>query len=148
MQIRDKDYGKLYPITLAENVELNNGQTMQKFTDDTNKKFPDDIILWSGSLYPTTGSAKPSKKLSECFRGWELIWKRKSGSSQWQATHIPKIHLSIGKDNGLRHIVAEQDGKGGVTTKYLYATDTEITGHSVNKEGTSGKIALAYVVEY
>lgn len=148
MQIRDKEYGNLYPKTLADNVDLENGQTVQEFADDMNDRMPVDILLWEGSkVMNGEDVVTPSKKLSECFTGWGLAWRREGALQQKSFTFIPKAHIVLGgTGGGIRQIVAEQKSRGGIMNKYIYATDTQITGHSTNETGDDGNLGSIVLV--
>lgn len=163
MQIKYRNGGSfehLYPKTLSENVEMNDGNNVEEWKkeveDDLNEVgvISDKIKngfprLWSGSNVMDGSSViKPSKKLSDCFTGWVLAWKQVDRLTQYQYTFIPKVHLSVmGSSTGGTKTVLSSTG-GTVVIKFVYITDDEIGGHSSNTSGDNGDIELIGVYEF
>ena len=149
MQMNYKKSGqfkKLYPITLGDNVKLNNGQTLEQW-----KKQVDDLlnnvedtgynVLWEGSEVMgknTDGTQKKitiSKKLSECNNGWILVFKDAGANSNYSYHYVPKYHMSVlGASEGMKFIMG--GSRNAFYSKYLFIGDDVITGHTVN--GTNG----------
>ena len=149
MQMNYKKSGqfkKLYPITLGDNVKLNNGQTLEQW-----KKQVDDLlnnvedtgynVLWEGSEVMgknTDGTQKKitiSKKLSECNNGWILDFKDAGSNSNYSYHYVPKYHMSVlGASEGMKFIMG--GSRNAFYSKYLFIGDDVITGHTVN--GTNG----------
>lgn len=163
MQIKHKRngvYEHLYPKTLSENVEMNDGNNVEQWKkeveDDLNdvkevsERLKDGLSnLWSGSkLMDSNDVVRPRKKLSECFTGWILVWKRAGSRSQFQYTVIPKIHVDVisGSTGGTKSVLSTIDSK--VVIKYIYIVDDEITGHGSNTESDNSDIELAGVYEF
>lgn len=137
----------MYPKTLADNVTLNNGETIQEKVEEIEEKFPEDVILWEGSSQLNGDDViKPSKPLSECANGWILVWKMESGHQQFQYTVIPKISLTFVAAGGSRALLGSQGNR--IVHKYFYPRDEEITGHSSNTSGDNDLIVLYRVLEF
>lgn len=139
---------ELYPKTLADNVELDDGRTVQEYKEDVDSRFPDQTYLWEGGVVLSgSDTVIPSKPLSECSTGWQLVWKRVDGAQQFQYSEIPKLHINIASSNaGTRQVLGESGGRS--VHKYFYVSDTDIRGHDSNEDGDNGSIELAYVLEY
>lgn len=109
MQMNYKKSGqfeKLYPITLGDNVKLNNGQTLEEW-----KKQADDLlnnvedtgynVLWEGSevmAKKADGTAQEitiSKNLSECNNGWILVFKDAGANSNYSYHYVPNNTLQL-----------------------------------------------------
>ena len=163
MQIKYKKggtYEHLYPKTLSENVEMNDGDSVeqwkQEVDDDLNglKELKDKIEegfpeLWKGAkLMDTDDEVKPNQKLSDCFTGWVLAWKQTGRLSQYQYTLIPKIHLIVseGTSAGTKTVLSTQGG--AVVIKFIYIKNDVITGHSSNASSDNEDIELVGVYEF
>ncbi len=150
MQMRSKDendWKNLYPKTLADNVTLNNGNSVQTQIEEIEGRFPEDVVLWEGSaLLNAEDSVKPNKPLSECANGWILVWRLSGSNQQYQYQVIPKISLNFVGGGGTRAVLGIA---GGVMVhKYFYPRDTEITGHSSNENGDNAEMVLYRVLEF
>lgn len=143
-------FQELYPKTLANNVNLNNGKTVQEFANDTVNKYPSNVQLWAGERYPDdTQTVIVSKPLGECFGGWVLRWQRYQDSTvvnqQIQYSYIPKQHASF-SGAGTRVMLGKS---GGISvSKYFYISGSTITGHASNRESGNEEIVLTGVFEY
>lgn len=93
-------------------------------------------LLWSGMYFmQETQSATPTRKLSECSFGWLLQWSGYGNGNAYDYdityTFIPKNHPNIsGGTKGMHQLVGVPNY--GFKTKYLYVTDTTITGNAKN----------------
>ena len=161
MQMNYKKSGqfeKLYPITLGDNVKLNNGQTLEQW-----KKQVDDLlnnvedtgynVLWEGSevmAKNTDGTSKEitiSKKLSECNNGWILVFKDVGANSNYSYHYIPKYHTTIlGASEGMKFIMGGSNN--AFYSKYLFVGDNTVTGHRVNGTNGNDVIVLCKVLSY
>lgn len=116
--------------------------------------FSGSDLLWSGGVFmQASQSIAPSRLLSDCPNGWLLIWGRyvngSVSNSDWNFTMIPKRYGVL--NGGSWHILGAanvNDAIPPVAYKYLYATNTTITGHDRNKSGTESGQVLRYVVAY
>jgi hypothetical protein len=141
---------ELYPKTLAENVKLKDGRTLQQYKEEVDSRFPDQIPLWEGNVYPLSeDTITPSKRLSECANGWLLRWQRRTASglenNNYQYTYIPKIHL-LSSNGGVRVVLGSTGGT--YVFKYIYVDANKITGHATNEQDNNHNIALSGVFEY
>lgn len=94
----------------------------------------------------------PTAKLSDCLNGWLLQWQRYNpgsglDSSRYFYQPITKGHPS-GKGITLYiSAPASTTNNGGVpaATKYIYVTDTTITGYDANSVSPGNNWALSGV---
>lgn len=149
MQMKYKvagEFQKLFPVTLGDNVKLNNGQSLELWkqqVDDYLNNVEDEGygVLWEGSEImgkEADGSSKKitiSKKLSECKNGWILVFKDAAANSNYSYHYVPKYHMTVlGSSGGMKFIMG---GSGNAFySKYLFVGDNTVTGHTVN--GTNG----------
>ncbi|WP_082226456.1 phage tail spike protein [Planococcus halocryophilus] len=116
--------------------------------------FSGSDLLWSGGVFmQASQSIAPSRSLPDCPNGWLLIWGRyvngSVSNSDWNFTMIPKRYGIL--NGGSWHILGAanvNDAVPPVAYKYLYATNTTISGHDRNKSGTESGQVLRYVVAY
>lgn len=109
----------------------------------------DNEILWEGAFYMLdipSHVVVPSKKMSECPNGWVLVWSQYAGAavnSNWNFTYVPKAfaHLSAG---GFWCDLYDNTTTPKTYYKYMYASDSQLSGHSRN----SGYICLRYVLSF
>ncbi|EOV3184757.1 hypothetical protein ACOMX4_002014 [Enterococcus faecalis] len=126
-------------------------RTFQKIT----KKEP----LWTGAWYgAAAGSGQvPSKSLSQCENGWILQWQEytKEGTLNGACYHffvIPKQHAQNAGSKGVIFLL--HGYYTNFVRKYLYITDTKITGNDLNASssdtaGSGSKMfALSAVYEW
>lgn len=161
MQMNYKKSGqfeKLYPITLGDNVKLNNGQTLEEW-----KKQADDLlnnvedtgynVLWEGSEVMgknTDGTAARitiSKNLSECNNGWILVFKDAGANSNYSYHYVPKNHTTnLGATAGMKFIMG---GSGNAfCSKFVFISENTIKGHTVNETNGNDVVALCQVLSY
>ena len=153
MQMNYKKSGqfeKLYPITLGDNVKLNNGQTPEQW-----KKQVDDLlnnvedtgynVLWEGSEVMAKNTI--SKKLSECNNGWILVFKDAGANSNYSYHYIPKYHtVNLGASAGMKFIMG---ASGNVyCSKFVFISNTTIKGHTVNATNGNDVVVLCQVLSY
>lgn len=152
MQIKSKiagNFEKLYPVTLGNNVKLNNGMNLEEWKkqiDDLYNKIEDDYVsLWKGA-YTMTGveSITLSKNLRECKHGWILVFKDANYDDNYSYHHVPKIVLN--RTSTLKFIVGASGG--AVTSKLIVLTDTKLTGHNANASNGNEKSVLVEVYSY
>ena len=161
MQMRYKKSGefqKLFPITLGDNVKLNNGQSLELWkqqVDDLLNKVEDDGygVIWEGSEVlgrlsdGTYQKITINKKLSECKNGWILVFKDVGVNSNYSYHYVPKYHLTVlGISQGMKFIMG---GSGNAfCSKYLFIGDNTISGHTVNGTNGNDVIVLCKVLSY
>lgn len=93
--------------------------------------------LWTGAWYgAAAGNGQvPSKPLSQCQNGWILQWQEytKEGTLNGACYHffvIPKQHA---QNPGSKGVIFLLHGYyTNLVRKYLYITDTKITGNDMN----------------
>src|SRR5699024_2320142 len=152
MQMRYKKAGefeKLFPITLGDNVNLNNGQTIEEW-----KKEVDGLLntiensytdIWTGNDVMgvvNVGMTMPST-LASAKNGWILVWGPVSSDSNNNYCYVPKVHNN---GQGIKFIVG---GTGGVVySKFVAINGTQITGHNINNQNGNENMALKRVIAY
>ena len=167
MQINYNNEGKfekLYPITLSENVKLNNGKNVEEWkmevdddfnniehrTSELEQQFENSSIndsLWSGnSLLDSTDVITPTKKLEDCKNGWLLMFKYVGAYNNLSYKYIPKHHLTVGNSGGVKLVLGSANGT--YVQKYVYIKSKTITGYSANSTNGNEKIELFNVYEY
>lgn len=104
--------------------------------------------LWKGAMYLQEGQViTPSRPLRSCPNGWMLVWSNYSAgveqNNNWQFTYIPKSHDSGG---GIK--VGLWMGEAP-DYKYIYASNTQITGNARNNATDSVKtVVLRFVYTF
>lgn len=120
---------------------------------------PQRTPLWTGGWYgAAVGNGQvPSKPLSQCQNGWILQWQEytKEGTLKGACYHffvIPKQHA---QNPGAKGVIFLLHGYNtNLVQKYLYITDTKITGNDMNAldsdtTGSGSKMfALSAVYEW
>ncbi len=120
---------------------------------------PQKEPLWTGGWYgAAAGNGQvPSKPLSQCQNGWILQWQEytKEGTLNGACYHffvIPKQHA---QNPGSKGVIFLLHGYyTNLVRKYLYITDTKITGNDMNASssdtaGSGSKMfALSAVYEW
>ncbi len=111
----------------------------------------DNEILWSGAIYMQGGqTVTPSKAITNCPTGWILVWGRyASGTAyndNWHFTFIPRAWQQVRSSNG--GIQVPLGSSSEHFAKYLYCSNTTITGHDRNREAPFNTRVLRYVISY
>jgi hypothetical protein len=113
----------------------------------------DNEVLWTGTYYMNDGQvAVPSKKLSQCPNGWILIWSDftndVANNYDFNFTYIPKAHARLYPSTGVWAIISTTFGS--ITGKYIFVSDTAISGHQYNDDGTDGRnnAVLRHIFSY
>lgn len=108
-------------------------------------------LLWSGSLFMHgTQTVKLSETISSQPSGIVLVWSYYSGSAQnydWHYTYIPKSHVLNygGSGTGINcGLWGTNATFNNVSSKYIYVTNTEITGHDNNTASGTGSSGIKY----
>lgn len=169
MQINYNNEGKfekLYPITLSENVKLNNGKNVEEWkmeVDDNLNNIEDEIknintrynddrksnILWKGNLLMNTGeTVTPSKKLTDCKNGWILGFKFFGDDHSFNYHYIPKEHTQLASVSYGAIKFLNGAPAGAIVQKYLYVYSDKIKGHASNITSGNEKIELMSVIEF
>lgn len=150
---KDGTYEPMFPVTLGDNVNLNNGQTLEQWKtqiDDLyNIKEDDDYnTIWTGSMTMNdTDEVVTLKPLTECENGWILVFKEPSGASgNVNYCYVPKVQPDLYASYGINFVVGVRSG--GVRAKFLYINDLTITGHSSNATGGNEDTELVRVISY
>lgn len=150
---KDGNYEPMFPVTLGDNVNLNNGQTLEQWKtqiDDLyNIKEDDDYnTIWTGSMVMNeTDEVITLKPLTECENGWILVFKEPSGASgNVNYCYVPKVQPDLYASYGINFVVGVSSG--GVRAKFLYINNLTITGHSSNATGGNEETELVRVISY
>lgn len=156
MQMNYKIAGQfehLYPVTLGDNVKLNSGVTLEQWKqqiDDLFNALEDDDfnVMWSGNdiMSGSTELTMP-KKLSECKNGWILVFGDTVQGSNWNYCYIPRTHAAMyDYTGGVKFIVGVKNS--GITSKFIFISDTNIKGHSANAAGGNEAATLLKVISH
>src|SRR5690606_6507254 len=111
----------------------------------------DNETLWAGSaIYMQDGHVvTPSKKLSQCPNGWVLIWSiyqnGATAEQNFNFTYIPKAYPVYHSGRGMNCILLNHTV---VVRKYLYITDSTITGYTTNSDPPNNTQVLRRVLSY
>jgi hypothetical protein len=128
-------------------------------TDERIYAVPSMNLLWSGMIYVNeTQTITPSKPLSACRNGWILVWSDydpgfgQPNDYDWTFSIVPKTFPNIANGGGAYFpIVYDINASSiSITGKHLFITDTQITGNSLNDEGSnnSNDVVLRYIYEF
>lgn len=104
----------------------------------------DNNILWSSTgLYMTdTQTANLSENVSEQLSGIVLVWSAYvNGSAQnydWFYQFVPKDHVTARAGQGITTGVICNASGSHVGMKYVYVSDSKITGYASNSTSQSG----------
>jgi hypothetical protein len=130
------DYDKFH---LYDGTGYINGKPA--FTSDSN-------ILWNGvAAFMFAGQVvTPTKKMSECPNGWIIVWSDYAGTYDWVFNYVPKDFPSFSAGGGTR--LAVPNGYQTMTTKYVYVSDSTISGNAENDDTGSNTAVIRYVLSY
>lgn len=167
MQIKHKRDGvfeKLFPITLGDNVMMNNGKSIETWKRDLDEllnNIEDNITaindgisnghnaqsLWNGNtLLDGSTTLTPSKPLDLCRNGWLLIFRYTGSNNNFNYIYIPKHHLVVSNSGGIKIVLGSASGT--YVQKYVYANSNTLSGHSTNSTGGNEKMELVNIYEY
>lgn len=116
------------------------GQRVCTYSKDgtfiNNCKIAENQVLWSGTCYMTsTQTATLSSAISSQANGVILVWSYYTDgaaeNSSFNLTFIPKYFVSAHSGKGVVSIVSTAT-MNAMASKYVYVSDTSITGHSNN----------------
>ncbi|MGX7265367.1 hypothetical protein [Enterococcus crotali] len=112
----------------------------------------DSGILWTGTwILNELQTITPKKKLSDCKTGWILVFqeydKGATNSSAFHYFHVPKCHVIKHNNRGLVFQISNYNG-ATMGVKYLYISDTQIKGHSLNGQAPNNIQAITEIYEY
>lgn len=98
-------------------------------------------ILWQGAYYMSSGqSVKLPEKVSQQSCGivlrWEMYVSGAVKSSDYNYVFVPKWHIYDHNGGGVAHLCTTSVG-GTVGTKYVYVSDTAVTGFNGNSTGAT-----------
>lgn len=152
MQMNYKVAGQfehLYPVTLGDNVRLNNGITLERWKqqiDDMFNAVEDDDFnkIWSGgNIMDGSATLTMAKKLSECKNGWILVFKPSNSSQNYNYNYVPKGQPT---GRGVKFVVG--GAAGSLYSKYITINDSTIVGHAANASGGNEIMELIEVISY
>lgn len=99
--------------------------------------------LYQGTASESGQTITPSKTLSKCFRGWQLVYATSTGDLQ-QSVFVPKKNASNATWSGQTYIYSLlNDSKGTMAIKSLTVHDDKIVCGT-----TSGNLILRVIYEY
>lgn len=115
------------------------------FIEDSSKP------LWEGGMYMVDGHRiSPSRHLEGCPNGWILQWSEyANGQAQnynYNYTVVHKGQYKTANSAGVYHTLSNSQNSS--CGKYLYISNTTISGHANNNVGTSGKFVLRRVYAF
>lgn len=145
-------FENMYPVTLGDNVRLNDGKTLEEWKQDVNdiENFVKDSStkeVWNGSeVMDANTTINISSILSECKNGWILVFKYASSNANYSYHYVPKIHTSIATPNSSVKFLTSQSNT--LLVKSLYFTDTTIRGFKTNNSGGNEAVVLIKVFSY
>ena len=104
--------------------------------------------MWNGNdIMPETTELTMPKKLSECKNGWILVFGDTKQGSNWNYCYIPRTHASMyDYSGGVKFIVGVKNS--GITSKFVFISDTKIKGHLANTQGGNEGAALLKVISH
>ena len=123
------------------------GQTVKMYSTSgiyaDNCRIAKNTVLWSGSYYMTdTQTATLSSAISSQANGVVLVWSYytdgAADNSSFNITFIPKYFVSAHNGKGVVSVISTAT-MGVVATKYVYVSDTSLTGHSNNNIEATAK---------
>ena len=123
------------------------GQTVKMYSKSgiyaDNCRIAKNTVLWSGSYYMTdTQTATLSSAISSQANGIVLVWSYyadgAADNSSFNITFIPKYFVSAHNGKGVVSVISTAT-MGVVATKYVYVSDTSLTGHSNNNIEATAK---------
>lgn len=149
IRIEDKSGNEL--MRVAKNKQLSFKGTNITL-DDSNS------VLWRGYHHMTKAeTVTPSKKLSQCLRGWVLVWSDWDdgvpGGNNFNInySYIPK-NTMFNTGTNTNFALSCGEYANGFANKTLYIFDDKITGHDSNKDKANNPnsydIVLRAVLEY
>lgn len=110
--------------------------------------------LWSGTgvYLDDTQTITFSKPLTSCRTGLVMAWSAYAigtgeQDSDWNYVHIPKGHLLV-PGTGTRMTLAKGNTPTTDSRKYVYVTNTNVTGAAQNSTGENRNHVLRRIFEY
>lgn len=112
--------------------------------------------LWAGAwVINDSQTVSPKRAITDCPNGWIMVWSRyDSGApvnSFWNFVYVPKRFGSLSAGGMVHSLGADPtSGAGGVSRiepvfKYIYITNTTISGHTQNGVNPNNTTVLRYV---
>lgn len=95
----------------------------------------DNTILWSGNdIMAANAVLELAEAVSAQTHGIVLIFSNASGDVSWNSAYIPKEMVNYYNGGGHTFLMAINAGLSTFGAKYLYISDTSISGHATNQE--------------
>ena len=92
-------------------------------------------ILWQGSdVMLANAAVELSGAISAQMHGIVLVFSNQSGDVSWNTFYVPKEMVNVYNGGGHTFVMAVNAGFSSFGAKYLYISDTSITGHTTNGE--------------
>jgi hypothetical protein len=112
--------------------------------------FGNNNVLWSGEHYMTeVQTIELSESVSSQLNGIVLVWSNytegEAYNYDWHYTFIPKYHVFNSGGTGISCGVWGLNAQfNTVVSKYVYVSNTEITGYSANSSAGTGASGIKY----
>ena len=138
------DINRQNPINVLEKINQN---------EDNITFLKTQKILWQGVWYMTAGHTVDLSKtpISEQPNGIVLLFSAYENNEaqdyNWHSFFIPKAFIETHSGNGILFPMFTQNF-GAVGNKYLYISDTRITGHANNTATGTGSSGITYKNNY
>lgn len=130
--------------TVVEAVDGLENYPTKAETDKMYQKITKKEPLWTGAWYGAAAGngTVPSKPLSQCQNGWLLQFQEytKEGTLNGACYHfftVPKQHANNAGSKGTVFLLQGYYANN-LQRKYLYFSDTKITGNDMNAPATDG----------
>lgn len=112
--------------------------------------------LWAGAwVINDSQTVTPKRAITDCPNGWIMVWSRyDSGAplnSFWNFVYVPKRFGSLSAGGMVHSLGADPTSGTGVVSriqpvfKYIYITNTTISGHAQNGVSSNNTTVLRYV---
>lgn len=105
--------------------------------------FIDDINYWPRA----NQTVQLKKPISTCANGIILVWRLEETDDLYHYQYIPKFHVRAHGSLKVTEVIPT-DSIGGLCTKTLCVTDSNIWGVDDNYKNNSNKIRLHQIIEY
>lgn len=98
-------------------------------------------ILWTGNdMMAANANVQLSAPISSQMHGIVLVFSGTSDVS-WNTAYVPKAMINLYNGGGHTFLMANNAGLSTFGAKYLYISDTSITGHATNVTDSSSAAA-------
>lgn len=120
----------------------------------TENQLPDfsQPILWTGTYYMADGQvANLSQSVLSQKNGIALLWSSYAGGTannySFNWSFVPKKHVELFPGGGI-YMPMFNNSTGAILRKYVYVSNTTITGNTMNDDPPNNGQVLRYVIGY